>query len=493
MSSKPSRSVWAALHPGRTLAFRLSAAYSLAGLMLVILATASLYIVLRKELNRSTELFLADKLNVLRTMLRDRPDDQDALREEIELESEARRYQQFYIRLLDEHGIPIMTTPGMAEQLELAELASRTRGRSVHSITMAGRHGQPFLIASAIVAVGTPPTHSDTVQIAIDVSQEEELLARYRLWFWGILMATSVLFPLVGFRIARHGIRPVEEIAAIARRITSTNLRERIGSEGYPSELASLAGTFNEMLERLEESFERISRFTADIAHDLRTPVNNIRGEAEVALARPRTVDEYRDVLESSLEEAVRLSELIGDLLFLARAEKPLTDLHREKVNIGELLTTVRDYYEASAADAGISLVDRWGRAAQRGTGSLTDAAGGKQPGLERHCTYAARRNRDAGGHQRGRRDSHRGLRHRRRYSRRSTAQGIRSLLSRRSIALKDIGWHRAGPGYRAEHPDAARGQRGHHQSARPWNSRHATDASPRNAMRKLEFSLHVI
>jgi two-component system heavy metal sensor histidine kinase CusS len=357
MFSKPSRSPGAALHPRRTLAFRLSAAYSLVGLLLVILATASLYIVLRTELDRSTELFLADKLHVLSTMLRERPDDEDALREEVELESAARRYQRFYIRLLNEDGRPIMTTPGMAEQLDIAELSSRTRGRAERSIAMAGRHGQPFRVTSATVAVGTPPTHSDTVQIAIDVSQEEELLARYRLWFWGILLTTSALFPLVGYRIARHGIRPVEEIAATARRITSTNLRERIGSEGYPSELASLAGTFNEMLERLEESFERISRFTADIAHDLRTPVNNIRGEAEVALARSRTPDEYRDVLESSLEEAVRLSELIGDLLFLARAESPLTDLHRESVNIGELLTKVRDYYEAFAIDAGISLV----------------------------------------------------------------------------------------------------------------------------------------
>jgi two-component system heavy metal sensor histidine kinase CusS len=356
MSSKPSRSAWPALHLRRTLAFRLSAAYSLAGLMLVIMATASLYIVLRTELDRSTELFLADKLHVLRTMLRERPDDEDALREEIELESEARRYQQFYIRLLDEHGVPIMTTPGMAEKLDLAELASRTRGRSERSTAMAGRHGQPFRVTSATVAAGTPPAHSDTVQIAIDVSQEEELLARYRMWFWGILLATSVLFPLVGYLIARHGIRPVEEIAATARKITSTNLRERIRAEGYPSELASLAGTFNEMLDRLEESFERISRFSADIAHDLRTPVNNIRGEAEVALARARTVDEYRDVLESSLEEAVRLSDLIGDLLFLARAESPLTELHRERVNLGALLTTVRDYYEASASDAGISL-----------------------------------------------------------------------------------------------------------------------------------------
>jgi len=356
MFSKPSHSGPAAARLRRTLAFRLTAAYSIAGLLLVVLATASLYLVLRAELDRSTELFLADKLHVLRTMLRERPEDEDALHEEIELESAARRYQRFYIRLLDDRGVAIMTTPGMAEQLDIAELARRTGGRSERSAAMEGKHGQPFRVASGAAAVGAARSRTDTVLIAIDVSLEEELLARYRLWFWGILLATSVLFPLVGYRIARHAIRPVEEIAATARKITSMNLRERIQAEGYPLELASLAGTFNEMLDRLQESFERISRFSADIAHDLRTPVNNIRGEAEVALARARTVEEYRDVLESSLEEAVRLSELIGDLLFLARAEKPLTELHLEKVDVGELLATVRDYYEATAADAGISL-----------------------------------------------------------------------------------------------------------------------------------------
>jgi two-component system, OmpR family, heavy metal sensor histidine kinase CusS len=341
----------------RTLAFRLTAAYSLGGLLLVLLATASLYMVLRAELNRSTDEFLADKLQVLRTMLRERPNDEDGLREEIELESAARRYEHFYIRLLDEHGVPILTTPGMAEQLDIAELAHRAGSGPESPILMVGRHGQGFRVTSATASVGEPPTSSDTIQIAIDISQEEELLRRYRFWFWAILLVSSVLFPLVGYQIARHGIRPVEEIAATARRITSTNLRERIRAEGYPSELASLAGTFNKMLERLEESFEQISRFSADIAHDLRTPVNNIRGEAEVALARARTVDEYRDVLESSLEETVRLSELIGDLLFLARAEGPVTDLHRQRVDLDELLGIVCEYYEVTASDGGISLV----------------------------------------------------------------------------------------------------------------------------------------
>jgi two-component system heavy metal sensor histidine kinase CusS len=338
------------------LAFRLTAGYALAGLFLVFFATASLYLVLVKELDKSTDLFLADKVHVLSTMLRERPDDWDALREEIELESAARRYEQFYIRLLDERNTPLLTTPGMADQLDLAQLASQTQSRTARNIRMKGRDGRDFRVTSTSAPVGSPAKQTDTIQIAIDISQKEALLARYRFWFWAILLATFAIFPLVGYQVARRGIRPVEEMATTARHISSTNLRERILPEGYPSELASLASTFNEMLDRLEESFERISRFSADIAHDLRTPVNNLRGEAEVALARARSAGEYRDVIESFLEEAVRLSDLIGDLLFLARSESPLTHLRREPVDVGELLGGVREYYEASAADGGVSL-----------------------------------------------------------------------------------------------------------------------------------------
>src|SRR5579863_4708338 len=339
-----------------TLAFRLAAGYALAGLVLVLFATVSLYLVLVSELEKSTDLFLADKVHVLRTMLRERPDDWDALREEVELESAARRYEQFYIRLLNERNTALLMTPGMADQLDLRQLASQTQSRPDRTIPLRGRDGRAFRVTSVSAPVGSLGTQTDTIEIAIDVSQKEEFLARYRFWFWTILLATFAIFPLVGYQIARRGIRPVEEMATTARHISSTNLRERILPEGYPFELASLAGTFNQMLDRLEESFERIARFSADIAHDLRTPVNNIRGEAEVALARARSAEEYREVIESSLEETVRLSDLIGDLLFLARSESPLTHLRRERVDVGELLGGVQEYYEASAADGGVSL-----------------------------------------------------------------------------------------------------------------------------------------
>src|SRR5580704_2981481 len=146
-----------------TLAFRLTAAYALVGLLLVLIATAGLYMFLVSELNKSTELFLADKENVLRTMLRERPADEDALREEVELESAARRYQQFYIRLLDDRNRTWLMTPGMSDQLDLARLAGQMPSRPISNIRMKGRNGRVFRAAVISAPVGSPATHYDTV------------------------------------------------------------------------------------------------------------------------------------------------------------------------------------------------------------------------------------------------------------------------------------------------------------------------------------------
>src|SRR3984885_2596535 len=141
MFSNPTNNVGPVSRLWGTLAFRLAAGYTLAGLSLVFAATASLYLVLVSELEKSTDLFLADKVNVLRTMLRERPNDWDAMREEVELESAARRYEQFYIRLLDEQNKPLLMTPGMAEQLDLLQFANRTQAHPDRAIGIKGRQG----------------------------------------------------------------------------------------------------------------------------------------------------------------------------------------------------------------------------------------------------------------------------------------------------------------------------------------------------------------
>jgi two-component system heavy metal sensor histidine kinase CusS len=110
------------------------------------------------------------------------------------------------------------------------------------------------------------------------------------------------------------------------------------------------------MLNRIEDAFARLSRFSADIAHELRTPVNVLRGEVEVALGRPRTIGEYQDVLGSCLEEYGRLTRLIDNLLFLARAEDPKTVLGTEAVDVRHELVKVREFFDAAASDAGVQL-----------------------------------------------------------------------------------------------------------------------------------------
>jgi two-component system heavy metal sensor histidine kinase CusS len=110
------------------------------------------------------------------------------------------------------------------------------------------------------------------------------------------------------------------------------------------------------MLDRLEDSFARLSRFSSDIAHELRTPLQNLRGEAEVVLSRERKTGEYREILGSSLEEYQRLSNLIDRLLFLARAENPQTQIQREELDLKKELGLLQDFYGPSAGESGILL-----------------------------------------------------------------------------------------------------------------------------------------
>jgi two-component system heavy metal sensor histidine kinase CusS len=110
------------------------------------------------------------------------------------------------------------------------------------------------------------------------------------------------------------------------------------------------------MLERLDQSFTRISRFSADIAHELRTPLHNMLGEIDVALSRPRSSEDYREALISSIEECGRLARLVDNLLFLARAEAPRAVLTRDVLDVVAELKTICDFHEATAHEAGIRL-----------------------------------------------------------------------------------------------------------------------------------------
>ncbi len=331
-----------------SLAARLTIWYAGSAFALVLFATGVLYWALVANLDRVDDQFLHNEIHLMRTLLRE-PENVNALKQEVELESEV------YVRLLDGDGRMMVEAPGMGRTVTPRDFPQPTeidealnRGVDFHS-----PDDRIFRILAARVAAAGSST-AYIVQVAVDRTHEVETLAGYRTYLWFTLCFALVMSSLGGYQIARRGIRPVEEITEMARRIRSTTLDKRLASAGLPTELAALADTFNEMLDRLEESFGRLSQFSDDIAHELRTPVNNLRGEAEVALSKPRTVEEYRDSLGSCLEECMRLTRMIDGLLLLARSEDPQTQVIRDRIDVGRELATLREYYEIPAAEAGI-------------------------------------------------------------------------------------------------------------------------------------------
>ena len=341
--------------PSWSLAARLTAWYAGSAFVLLVAAVGFLYWMLARGLDRQDDDQMADQVRVLRDLLAERPGDLVAVRQEAEQEFQSRQHTRVYVRLLDAGGRVLVETPGMAKLLDPSAFPPPTADFQQGSDRRAA-DGTPFRVMSIRLADGPPGGTGYVVQAATDHTSEAELLAEYRRHLWLVLGAGLVVCVVIGYRIARGGLRPLRVVTDTARRIDPANLGERIAADGLPAELLDLADTFNRMLDRLERSFARLGQFSADIAHELRTPVNNLRGEVEVALGKPRTPDEYRDVLTSALEEYGRLARLIESLLFLARAENPRTQVVRDAVDVGTELATVCEYYEAAAGEKDVKL-----------------------------------------------------------------------------------------------------------------------------------------
>ena len=339
-----------------SVALRLTAWYVATTLLILTAATVVLYFILAKSIAREQDEFLAAKVGVLRGLLRERPQNIADLKEEVEETWAPRQYAQVYARVLDDTGKVVVQSPRMAARLTPRAFPPPVPVDVVpgHAITIHSDTGASVRALSARAAVGHGEMPTMILQVALDTKSERDLMASYRGQLLLVLGIGLPICAIIGYWLARNSLRPLREMAATVQRIRSSNLDERIESAGLPADLSSLAERFNAMLGRLQDSFARLSRFSADIAHELRTPVNNMRIEVEVALGKARTVEEYRETLGSCLEECERLGRIIDSLLFIARAEDPRTQIHRERVNVALELERVREFYEAPAAEAGV-------------------------------------------------------------------------------------------------------------------------------------------
>jgi len=282
---------------------------------------------------------------------------------------------QLHMALLDEHRrviaaserfeVPLSALPAQAMSVDnlptgIEHADVRALGKALGPLTTVwtapDHRSFRLLFARIPVPAGSlagPDTHGLLVAFAYELTQTRQLVMTELQIFFVTLLIGALAAGGLGVWIARRIVAGPRRLAAAANRISARPMSERLSVASTPTELVESTHAFNRMLDRLEASFRRLSEFSSDLAHDLRTPINNLLGEAQVALAKPRGADEYRLVLESAVEDYERISRLIENMLFLARADDPHAATNRLWIDLRPVLERASGYFEMLAEERG--------------------------------------------------------------------------------------------------------------------------------------------
>jgi len=208
-------------------------------------------------------------------------------------------------------------------------------------------------LTAALALEREPPLQ---LVLALDVTHHAEFFTVLERWLWLALGVCALLSAGLGWLVARGGLRPLREVARVAAQVSAPSLKARMPEQQLPRELRPLAAAFNDMLGRLDESFVRLSNFSADIAHELRTPLTRLMTHTEVVLGRARSLEDYREALYGNLEDLNRMARMIDDMLFLAKADNGLLVATRRRLALHELADRLLDYYQLLAEEGEIVL-----------------------------------------------------------------------------------------------------------------------------------------
>ncbi len=338
---------------------RLVISYTLSAFAMLAITAGFLNWTIRDTLLKAENDYINDRIRVFRAIIETRPDFIEVIRHNIESEGAYVTFPEYYVRILDtqcrtlvetrsmDEFIPSNSFPGSCE----SEKVVQNQGRTEKTIFHRGKNGRSYLLKTYWTDT-VNPSERLAIQIAIDISAENGLIQTNQQRMIAIIILGIIGAVLFSIVVARRVLLPLNELAGLAKRITIDKIGMRAKDPlRWPVELRAPAIAFNDMLNRLKDSFTQISQYTYDLAHELRTPINNLMGEAEVALSQERTAEEYRKVLESGLEEHMRLARMIDALLFLARSEHPATRIESSLFDPMDEITRVCSFYEALAEE----------------------------------------------------------------------------------------------------------------------------------------------
>lgn len=294
---------------------------------------------------------LADKMFALSADLRE--NGPEILAEEVTAHR-AGQHTPYWIRILDSQGRAIAETPQM-DRLIPTQIFPVGR-ESTEALRIRKDYRSAGKLFSLVAFNEHPGGKVYTLQLAQDRSSDKQVEKNFALLFIAVLFGGVVASALIAIIVTRRGLRPLREMTESLGRIGPDQLKERIGSTGWPHELQPLAIAFDQMLKRLDDSFTRLSQFSADLAHELRTPIANMLGEAQVALTRDRTAADYRETIESTVAECERLSRIVDNLLFVARVDAAREPIARKQFDARAAVEKIAAFYQTVADDHHITI-----------------------------------------------------------------------------------------------------------------------------------------
>jgi two-component system heavy metal sensor histidine kinase CusS len=197
---------------------------------------------------------------------------------------------------------------------------------------------------------------SPRVTLLLDITHHQHFLQRMQRLIWLTVGLSALATALLGAWAARSGLRPLRQMSEIAASVSASSLTTRLPENDMPQELAELTQAFNAMFSRLEDAFQRLSAFSADIAHELRTPLSNLLTHTQVTLTRPRSADDYREALLGNLEEVQWMAQMVNDMLYLAKAEHGLLNPARESLRLEAEADAVLEFFAPLAEEAQVRL-----------------------------------------------------------------------------------------------------------------------------------------
>jgi len=259
-----------------------------------------------------------------------------------------------FIRLLDSQGLTYAETPGMDRSLPPEIFPSPQKSASAVRNVKDYRRGAKLFSVVALNEESGGQAY--TLQVAQDRSSDERVERNFAVLFIIVLSGSVLASGFIAVTVTKRGLRPLGEMTRSLGRIGPTHLKERVAPADWPRELQPLAIAFDDMLKRLDDSFTRLSQFSADLAHELRTPVANMLGEAQVALTRERTAAEYRETLESTIAECERLSRIVDNLLFVARVDASREPIARKRFDARAAVEKIAAFYQTIADDRHVTI-----------------------------------------------------------------------------------------------------------------------------------------